>query len=169
MCPLRPRKDRRLRAGRGSRRKVHLDPLVSHELHTGASVLSPAPRPPEQRRGTRLERMEQDTDPTWLRGCFPVPLTLFAQRAAAIIAHPGAIEHAQTAIGFAALLGGVQRLASRTGQRPIRLQTEVLSRETTRFPGQGDRRLAIALHWGLATISGCELADLKITASFLAK
>src|SRR5260370_16123836 len=89
--------------------------------------------------------MEQYTDPTRLRGCFPVPLTLLAQRAAATIEYPGAVEHAQTAIGKALLLGWAQRLASRTGQHPVGLEGEVLLRETTRFPGQGNRKLAIAL------------------------
>src|SRR6266699_3154886 len=156
--PLCPREARvgKLRAGKdhfrfawrscGGGWQAHLDALVSHELHTGAPVRSPAPIAPEQRRVTNPERMQQYTDPTRLRGCFPVPLTLLAQRAAATIAYPGAVEHAQTAIGFAALLGWAQRLASRTGQCPVGLKGEVPPGETPRFPGQGDRRLAIALH-----------------------
>ena len=148
LCP-REARVRSLRAGKdhfhfawrscGGRRQAHLDALVSHELHPGAPVLSAAPIPPEQRRGTNPERMQQYTDPTRLRGCFPVPLTLLAQRAAATIAYPGAVEQAQTAIGFAALLGWAQRLASRTGERPVGLEGEVLPRETTCFPGQGAR------------------------------
>src|SRR6266849_9261685 len=90
--------------------------------------------------------MQQETDPTRLCGCFPVPLTLQTLWAAATIAYPGAVEDAQTAFGFAALLGGTQRLTSRTAQHPIRLEGEVLPGETSRFPGQGDRRLLIALH-----------------------
>ena len=43
----------------GGRRQAHLDALVSHELHTGAPMLSAAPIPPEQGRGTNPERMEQ--------------------------------------------------------------------------------------------------------------
>jgi len=43
----------------GGWRQAHLDALVSHELHTGAPMLSPAPIPPEQGRGTNPERMEQ--------------------------------------------------------------------------------------------------------------
>jgi len=145
--PLFPREARvrSLRAGKdhfraakrscGWGRQAHLNALVPHELHTSAPVRSPAPISPEQRRRTNPERMQQDTDPTWFCGCFPVPLTLLAQRAAATIKYPGAVEHAQTAIGFAALLGWAQRLASRTVQRPIGLEGEVLPRETTRFPG----------------------------------
>ncbi len=123
----------------GARWQAHLDALVSHELHAGAPVRSPAPIVPEQRRGTNPQRMQQDTDATRLRSCFPMPLTLLAQRAAATIAYSGAVEHAQTAIGFTALLGWAQRLASRTGQRPVALVGEILPRETPRFPGQGAR------------------------------
>ena len=156
--PLCPREARvgTLRAGKdhfrfawrgcGGRWWAHLDALVSHELHTGAPVRSPAPIAPEQRRGTNLERMQQDTDPTRLRGCLPMPLTLRTLWAAATIAYAGAVEHAQTTICFAALLGWAQRLASRTVQRPFGLEGEVLPGETPRFPGQGDRRLLIALH-----------------------
>ena len=67
--PLCPREARvgTLRAGQdhfrfawrscGGRRQAHLDALVSHELHTGAPVRSPAPISPEQRCGTNPERM----------------------------------------------------------------------------------------------------------------
>jgi len=134
---LRARKDDFRFAWRsgGWGRQAHLNALVSHELHTGAPVRSPAPISPEQGSETNPERMQQYTDPTWLRGGFPVPLTLLAQRAAATIKYPGAVEHAQTAISFAALLGWVQRLASWTVQRPVGLEGEVLPRETARFPG----------------------------------
>src|SRR5206468_5638021 len=88
----------------------------------------------------------QNTDPTRLRGDFPMPLALLAQRAATTIENSGTVEDAQTAIRFAALLGGAQRLARRTGQRPVGLESEILPAETTRFPGQGDCRFVIALH-----------------------
>jgi hypothetical protein len=100
--------------------------------------------------------MEQNTDPTRLRGDFPMPLARLSQRAAATIEHSGTVEDAQTAISFAALLGGVQRLARRTSQRPIGLKSEILPAETTCFPGQGDRRFAIALHRCLLR---CRLGD----------
>src|SRR5206468_4368359 len=77
--------------------------------------------------------------------CFPVPLTLRTLWAAATIDDPSTVEHAQTAIGFAALLGWAQRLARRAGQRPVGLKSEVLPREPIGFPGQGDHRLLIAL------------------------
>jgi|SRR5712692_5359429 len=61
VCSLRARKDHFRCAWRrgGGGQQAHLDALVSHELHTGAPVLSAAPIPPEQRRGTNPERMQQ--------------------------------------------------------------------------------------------------------------
>jgi hypothetical protein len=128
-----------VRRSRGGRRQAHLDAVVSHEQQTGAPGLSPAPIPPEQRPGTNPERMQPYPDPRRLRAGFPVPLTALAQRAAATIAYPGAVEYAQTAIGEALLLGWAQRLACRTGQRPSGRAGEILARETIRFPGQGAR------------------------------
>src|SRR5712691_2767442 len=49
-----------------------------------------------------------------------------------------------------------KRLAGWTAQRPIRLEGEVLSREMTRFPGQGNRRLAIALYRSLIHCGLCD-------------
>ena len=85
-----------------------------------------------------------------------MPLARLSQRAAATIENSGTVEDAQTAISEALLLGGAQRLARRTGQRPIGLESEILPAETTRFPGQGDRRFAIALHRCLLR---CSLGD----------
>ena len=118
----------------GGRRQAHLDALVSHELPTGAPVLSAAPIAPEQRCGTHRERVQQATSPTRFRGAFPMPLARLSQRAAATIENSGTVEDAQTAISEALLLGGAQRLARRTGQRPIGLESEILAREATRFP-----------------------------------
>ena len=144
LCPRKARV-RTLRTGKdhirltwrsdGGRRQAHLDALVSHELPTGAPVLSAAPIPPEQGCGPHRKRVQQNTDPTRLRGDFPMPLALLAQRAATTIENSGTVEDAQTAIRFAALLGGAQRLARRTGQRPVGLEGEVLPRETPRFEG----------------------------------
>jgi hypothetical protein len=145
MGPLRARKDHFRFGWQGcsGRLQAHLDALVSHELLTFAPVLSAAPIPPEQWRGANPERMEQYTDATRLRRCFPVPLTLRTLWAAATIEDPSTVEHTQTAIGFAALLGWAQRLARRAGQRPVGLKSEVLPREPIGFPGQGDRRLLV--------------------------
>jgi hypothetical protein len=75
-----------------------------------------------------------------------MPLTKLSQRAGATIPYPSAVEDPQTAIGFPALLSGAQRLASWALQHPVGLEGEVLPGELPRLPGQGDRRLALALH-----------------------
>src|SRR2546430_11853639 len=98
-------------------------------------MFSPTPIPPEQRRGTDPERMEEDTDPPRLCGGFPVPLTLRTLWAAATIEDTGAVEDAQTTIDFTALLRRAQRLVCRAQQHPVRLESEVLPRETPRFEG----------------------------------
>jgi hypothetical protein len=142
------RKDHVRWSGRSGRRWWHarLDPLVSHELQTGAPMLSAAPVLPKQRLGTNLEGMEEGTDSTRFRCRLPVPLTLLAHRATATIANSGTVKHAQAPIGFPALLSRAQRFARRTGQSSVGLEGEVLAREPTGFPGQGNRRRAVALH-----------------------
>ncbi len=59
---------------------------------------------------------EPHTDPTWFCGCFPVPLTVRTLWAATTIEYPGAVEHAQTAIGKALLLGFAARLGATSCQ-----------------------------------------------------
>jgi hypothetical protein len=155
--PLFPRETnvRALRAGQDpvrwgwrsstGRRQADLDVLLSGEVHAGAPVFSAAPIAPEQRRRTNLERMQQQTDATRFGRGVSMPLTLLAQWAVATVADAGAVEDAQTAIRFVALLGGTQRLALWTQQHAAGLEREILSREPSRFPGQGERRLLIAL------------------------
>ena len=131
---LRPRKDH-VRGGgqRSSRwrrdRETHFDPLVAHQLQTGAPVFPATPISPQQRRGTHRERMEQEADPTRLCRGVPVPLTLRTLWALATIADAGAGEETQTAISFPALLGRAQRLALWAAQHAIRLEGKVLPRE----------------------------------------
>src|SRR5215472_4993723 len=127
-------------------------------------MLPPAPIPPEQWRGPNLKRMQHHTDPTRLRSGFSVPLTLRAHRAAATLTDPGAGEHTQTAIRFAALFRGTQRLACWTEQHAIGLEGEVLPREASCLPRQCDGGRAIPLYrcllrFGLwwACHGGCEL------------
>ena len=52
MRPLRPRKDRRSGAALAgwTVRLPHLEVLITHQLHTGSPMLSPAPVMPEERR-----------------------------------------------------------------------------------------------------------------------
>ncbi len=128
----------------GGRRQAHLDALVSHELHAGAPVYSPAPIAPEQRGRTHLERMQQHTDLARLCRRTAIPLTLLAQRTGTTTANAGAIHHAQAAIGFSALLMREQLLVSGATQRPIGLESKVLAGEAARFPGQAHLRGSIA-------------------------
>ena len=114
--PLWPREARvrSLRAGQdhfrfarrsgGGRRQAHLDVLVSHELHTGTPVLSPAPVAPEQRGRSDDERMQKHTHLARLRGSAAIPLTLVAQGTGTTTADAGRIDHAQAPIGFLAPL-----------------------------------------------------------------
>ena len=153
LCPrearvrsLRTGEDHFREAGRscGRRWQAHLDALVSHELHAGASMRSPAPIVPEQGSRTHLERMQQHTDLTRLCRRTAIPLTLLAQGTGTTTAHAGAIHHAQAAIGFSALLMREQLLVSGATQRPIGLESKVLPREATSFPGQAHLRRSIA-------------------------
>ncbi|MGH9830386.1 MAG: hypothetical protein ACREDR_44840, partial [Blastocatellia bacterium] len=137
MSPLRTGKDHVRWAWRSSsgRWQAHLDALVSHELHTGASVRSPAPISPEERGRTNLERMQQHADLARLCGGVAVPLTLFAERTGTTTANTGSIHDTQASIGFSALFMRDQLLSSRTPQRPIRLKSKILAREAASFPG----------------------------------
>ncbi len=80
--------------------------------------------------------MQQQTHPTRLLRCRPVPLTLFAQLTAATVSDLGGEEHSQRTISFAALFGRMQALPSRAAQPAIRLRSKVAPGETPGFPGQ---------------------------------
>jgi hypothetical protein len=122
--------------------KRYLDPLVSHELHTGAPMLSATPVLPEQRSRPNFEGMEQ---PTRLFGGRPVPLTLLAQPTTSTVCSPGGVEHPQRAIGFPALFGRAQRLARRTAQGPLRLESKVLRRRSGQLSRAGSLRFLHSL------------------------
>jgi hypothetical protein len=100
VCALRAGEDH-VRSGRrsGRRRQAHLDALESHQLLTGAPVLSAAPVTPEQRGRADDERMQQHTHPARLRGSTAIPLTLLTQGTGTTTADAGGIDHAQTPIG----------------------------------------------------------------------
>ncbi len=89
--------------------------------------------------------MEQQADLTWLRSRAALPLTLLPQWAGAAAANAGCIHHAQTPIGFSALLVDTQGLPGRTTQRAIWLRGKVATREAASFPGQGLYGRSIAL------------------------
>jgi hypothetical protein len=145
MCSLRTGEDH----GRGARpcgdgwREADLEVLMSHELHAGPSMLSAAPILPEQGSRTHLPRMQQDTDLPRFRSGAAIPLTLFTQRTGAATAHAGGIQHTQAAIGFPAPLLDKQRLPCGTAQRPVWLESKVLTRKAPAFPGGSRCRRAI--------------------------
>src|SRR6266566_5252789 len=145
MRPLRTREDgRRWYRRRQGLLQRYVHPLAAQQVHTGAPLLSAAPIPPEQRRRSHRERMQQQTDPTWLCRLRAVPLTLLAQGTYTTVCNPGGVEHPQRAIVLGALLGRVQRLACWTTQCPVGLEGKVLSREAASFPGGGGGGWAIA-------------------------
>ena len=54
------------------------------------------------------------------------------------------LHHAQVAIDFSASLMSSKRLVGQTAERAIRLEREILPRETAHFEGDSNYRLAIA-------------------------
>ena len=108
---------------------------MSHELHAGPPMVSPTPIAPEERGRTHLERMQQHAHLAWLCRRTAIPLTLLAQGTGTTTANAGAIHHAQTAIGFSALLMREQLLVGGATQRPIGSENKVLAREPPSFPG----------------------------------
>jgi hypothetical protein len=119
MRSLRAGQDHVRRAWRscGGWRQAHLDALVSHELPTGAPVLSAAPISPEHRSGTHPERMQEHTHLARLRGSAAIPLALLAQGTGTTTADAGCIHHTQAPIGFSASLMGGKLLVSGATQR----------------------------------------------------
>lgn len=112
----------------GGSRQVHLGALVSHELHTSASVRSAAPIPPEEWGRTNLEWMQQHAHLARLCRRTAIPLTLLAQRTRTTTANAGSRSpHA----GSHRLLGGAHAEAT-SGQRdtaashPVGAQSPVL-------------------------------------------
>ena len=102
-------------------------------------MFSAAPIPPEQRCSAHLKGMEQDAHPARLCRLSAMPLTLLAQPTGATIANAGRVEQPHTAIGFASLLGWVERLARWTAQGAVWLEGKGISRKATCFP----RRVAV--------------------------
>jgi len=139
--PLRPRKDRRSGAALAgwTVRLPHLEVLITQQLHTGSPMLSPAPVMPEERRPPNGEGMEEDTDLARLCCSSAIPLALLAQWTGTTTANAGSIHHAQAPIGFSALFMRDQLLGSLATQRPIGLESKVLSREATSASCAGPR------------------------------
>ena len=123
---------------------LYLDTLMAQQLYTHTSVVPTAPVSPEQGRRTDDERMQEHADLARLRISAAIPLALLAQRTGTTPADAGSIHDAQASIGFSALLMRDQLLGSRAPQRPIGLESKVLAREATSFPGGPHLRRSIA-------------------------
>jgi hypothetical protein len=104
---------------------------------------SATPVPPEKRLTPNCERMQQDAHLARLVRVVALPLTLLAERAGTTTANAGRIHHAQTAIGFSALLLSSQRASRWTPERPIGLERKVGSSEATHFEGGSGSRGAV--------------------------
>ena len=163
LCP-REARVRALRAGKdhfrfawrsgGRRRQAHFDALVSHELHTGAPVCSPAPIAPEQRGGTNPERMQQHADLARLCGRAAIPLTLLAQRTGATVRMLAAYTTRRLPSASGAARG---RNVLPAGQRSVPSGWRVKSCPEKRpaFQGGGHGGRAIALMRELAESAVC--------------
>src|SRR5579875_2057961 len=88
--------------------------------------------------------MQQHTDLARFCRGVAIPLALFAQPTGTTTTNAGPIDHAQASVGFSALLMRDQPLVSRATQRPIGLESKVLAREATCFPGQTHLRGSIS-------------------------
>ena len=137
------------RASGGGRPDLHLDALLAQELYARTSVVPTAPVTPEQGCRTDDERMQEHAHLARLRSSAAIPLTLVAQGTGTTTANAGRVDHAQASIGFLAPFVNHKGLMGRTAQRAIGLEGEVLPREAARFPGCGNRGLAIARGGGL--------------------
>jgi len=83
--------------------------------------------------------MQQHADLARLCCGVAIPLALLAQRTGTTTANAGSIHHAQAPIGFSALFMRDQLLGSLATQRPIGLESKVLSREATSASCAGPR------------------------------
>jgi hypothetical protein len=97
-------------------------------------MLSAAPISPEERCGTNSEWVEQHADLARLFGRAAIPLTPLTQRAGAAPMNAGSVHHAQTSIGFSAVLMRGQLLICRAAKRSIGLERKVLTLEATGLP-----------------------------------
>ena len=146
MRPLGTRQGRRRtrEQGRCGRLDLDLDALRAHQLDACPAVRATTPVMPSDGLRADDQWMQQHTDLARLLGGAALPLALLAQWTGTTTAHAGSVHHAQAAIGFSALLMREQLLVSGTAQRPIGLQSKVLTREAASFPGQAHVRGSIA-------------------------
>lgn len=145
MRSLGPRQRRRWKwkGGRTAWFHPHLQPLIPYP-HTNAPMNTPVPVAPEDRLRTDGKGMQQHTHLARFGGRTATPLTLLTQGTGTTPADAGRIHHTQAPIAFSASLMGDQRLASRTTERAIRLERNVLTGKAPCFPRRTHVRGSIA-------------------------
>lgn len=101
--------------------------LLTYQLPNGSSMRSSAPVLPEEWLRTDSQWMQQNADLAWLVGGGALPLALCAQRTGTATVEASPIHDAQAASGLCTAFMGEELLVSGAAQRPIRLESEVLS------------------------------------------
>src|SRR5579875_2716376 len=133
------------RPGESGLCRLYLDlhPLVAQELDASLPMFPSTPITPQERRGTDYHGMHQHADLPWLCRGGATPLTLLAQRTGPTTPNAGGIHQPQAAIGFLAPFVNRKFLMSRTVQRAIGLEGEVLPREAAHLKRGCNGGLAI--------------------------
>lgn len=104
----------------------------------GSSLAKP------QRSRSHFQGMKQDADLARFGCRISTPLALLAQRTRTATANARPIDHAQAAIGFAAMFVREQLLIRRTTQGSISLEGKILPRKATCFESGRNPWLTIA-------------------------
>lgn len=145
--PLNPRESRvrTFCSGKGQRRTsslrnavrflLHLHPLVTKQVDASTPMLPAAPVTPEQGSHPNFEGVQQHAHLERLRSSAALPLALLPQRTRTTTADAGSIHDAQAPVSFSVVLVWDQLLVGRALKRPIRLESKILTREATSFPG----------------------------------
>jgi len=123
---------------------LNLDALGTKEVDTRVPMTPSTPILPEERFISDNERMEEHANLARLCCGDAIPLALLAQRTGTTTADAGSIHHTQAPIGFSAVFMWDEFLVSGAPQRPIGLESKVLPRKATSFPGQAHVRGSIA-------------------------
>lgn len=110
--------------------KPHLDVLITHQLHTGTPMLSPAPVTPEERKVANDKRVEQHTHLARFTSGFAIPLTLLAQGTGTATAVTSPIHDAQAPVGGSRVAHARKASGQGATQRPIRLERKVLAADS---------------------------------------
>ena len=131
MSTPRTRKRRERTGWHGASPRPNLDrhTRLPQEVQTRPPMLSPGPVTPEEWPFPDHERMEEDADLARFARFVTLPLTRLSQRTGTATAHAGPIHHAQTPIGFSALLLDTKLLVCGTAQCAVWLEREIVARK----------------------------------------